>query len=240
MEKPARNRKSAPRESLAGAIRTALRAAADPERAPRMQAYMKNTMPYLGLSAPVLRAVVRPLIVARPPRDRRALVRTVRLLWHGATQREERYAAIEICEHHTCDGFQTLALLPLYRELITTGAWWDLVDPIATHRLRRLLERSPRAMARRMRAWSRGRDLWLRRAAILCQVGRKRHTDLPLLYDCIAPNLERPEFWLRKAIGWALRDYAWSDGREVERYVAELGDRLSPLSRREALKNVGR
>ena len=84
--------------------------------------------------------------------------------------------------------------------------------------------------------------MWKRRAAIICQLRQKRDTDLALLYDCIEPNLEGTrhgsEFFIRKAIGWALRTYAWTDAEEVVRYVASHRDQLSGLSRREALKNV--
>jgi 3-methyladenine DNA glycosylase AlkD len=98
-------------------------------------------------------------------------------------------------------------------------------------------------MSRAMRAWSRDANLWKRRSAILCQVGRKRETDLVLLFDCIEPNLadqesaSSREFFIRKAIGWALRDYSWCDLDTVERWVSANESRLSGLSRREALKN---
>jgi 3-methyladenine DNA glycosylase AlkD len=112
------------------------------------------------------------------------------------------------------------------------------VDGIATHRLRELLVRCPEPMRRTMLAWARDDDLWKRRSAILCQIGLKQDTDLDLLYACIEPSLGSKEFFLRKAIGWALRQYAWTDPREVVRYVRRNRGRLSPLSKREALKNV--
>jgi 3-methyladenine DNA glycosylase AlkD len=87
-------------------------------------------------------------------------------------------------------------------------------------------------------AWSRSPDRWKRRASIICQVVRKQATDLDLLYACIEPNLGDRDFFIRKAIGWALRSYAWIDPAEVLRYVAVNEAALSPLSRREALKNV--
>jgi len=90
-----------------------------------------------------------------------------------------------------------------------------------------------------MRAWSRSRDMWKRRTAILCQLSFKSDTDLTLLYDCIEPNLDDREFFIRKAIGWALRQHAWTDPGEVRRYVTRNKARLSPLSVREALKNIG-
>ena len=93
-------------------------------------------------------------------------------------------------------------------------------------------------MRKAMLAWSTDADLWKRRSAILCQIRAKDKTDLELLYACIEPSLDSKDFFLRKAIGWALRQYAWTDPEEVRRYVAGHADRLSGLSRREALKNI--
>jgi 3-methyladenine DNA glycosylase AlkD len=91
-----------------------------------------------------------------------------------------------------------------------------------------------------MRLWSRGPNLWKRRVSIICQLGFREGTDLELLYDCIEANLDDREFFVRKAIGWALRDYAWHDPVEVDRYVRAHESRLSGLSRREATKNLAR
>lgn len=90
-----------------------------------------------------------------------------------------------------------------------------------------------------MRAWSRSENMWKRRTAILCQLSFKKETDLKLLYSSIEPSLDSKEFFLRKAIGWALRQYAWTNPAEVRRYVRANAGRLSPLSKREALKNIG-
>jgi len=91
----------------------------------------------------------------------------------------------------------------------------------------------------KMLAWSRSKDVWKRRSAILCQIQLKKETDLDLLYSCIEPSLDSPEFLLRKAIGWALRQYAWTDPKKVCRYVDQHAGVLSNLSKREALKNIG-
>lgn len=89
-----------------------------------------------------------------------------------------------------------------------------------------------------MRAWSRSEDIWKRRSAILCQNRFKEGTDLDFLFECIEPSLGSREFFLNKAIGWALRQYAWTDPRPVVRYVKTNEKRLSGLSKREALINV--
>jgi len=90
-----------------------------------------------------------------------------------------------------------------------------------------------------MRRWSTDPSMWKRRVSIICQLGFKKDTDLELLYGNIEPNLGDREFFIRKAIGWALRQYAWTDPSEVARYVRANESRLSVLSRREALKNIG-
>jgi 3-methyladenine DNA glycosylase AlkD len=89
-----------------------------------------------------------------------------------------------------------------------------------------------------MLAWSQSSNMWKRRTAILCQLEFKAETDLELLYACIEPSLGSAEFFLRKAIGWALRQYAWTDGPEIKKYVRLNRARLSALSCREALKNI--
>jgi 3-methyladenine DNA glycosylase AlkD len=126
----------------------------------------------------------------------------------------------------------------MYEELIVTGAWWDFVDVIASARLGPLLRQYPGRMRTKILQWSRGRNLWKRRSAILCQLTFKSETDLDLLYSAIEPSLGSKEFFLQKAIGWALRQYAWTDPREIRRYVRANADRLSALSKREALKNI--
>jgi 3-methyladenine DNA glycosylase AlkD len=201
-----------------------------------MRAYLKSEMPCLGVSLPVVVAGCCGVYAEHTLPTREAWCDAVRVLWRDATHREERYAAIVLARRREYDAWQRLAVLPLYRELIVSGAWWDLVDPIATERLPVILARDRARMSARMRAWARGADLWLRRSAIICQTKCKATTDLALLYECIEPSIERPEFFLRKAIGWALREHAKTDAAEVLRYVSANRSRLSGLSRREALK----
>lgn len=222
---------------LADRTRRALARLADPAKAGPMQRYMKSEMPFLGLPAPVLRSACHAILAEGPSPDRPEWREAVEDLWRGAAYREERYAALELLGARPFAAWRDFACLGLYEEIIVTGAWWDFVDAVATHRLRELLERYPRGTARRMRAWSRNNDRWKRRSAIICQVGRKHDTDLELLFDCIEPNLGDRDFFVRKGIGWALRSYAWTDLSAVERYVEQNAARMSPLSRREALKN---
>ena len=205
-----------------------------------MQRYMKSDMPYRGVTTPVLRELCSSIFPHYPMATFEEWQRTIIALWDRAEYREERYAALALVGDRHYAPFRTLEALGLYQRLIVGGAWWDLVDGLATHEVGALLRGYPEVMREQLLTWSRGADPWLRRTSIICQVGFKRMTDQQLLYACIEPNLADKDFFMRKAIGWALRQYAWTDAQEVSRYVAANRDRLSPLSVREALKNVGR
>jgi 3-methyladenine DNA glycosylase AlkD len=221
-------------------VREALAAVAEPAIAPAMQAYMKSTMPYLGVSTVPRRAALKPLFAGIDWPDSAAWQADILALWRGAAFREERYAALELTAVKAARRFQRIDALPMYEEMIVAGAWWDYVDEIAGHRLWTLLQNDRTAMSETMRTWSTDADMWKRRSSILCQLPAKNDTDLDLLYACIEPSIGSSEFFLRKAIGWALRQYAWTDPNEVARYVAVNEDRLSGLSKREALKNGGK
>jgi 3-methyladenine DNA glycosylase AlkD len=200
---------------------------------------MKSAMPFHGVDTETLRAICRRVFAEHPVAGAAAWRRDVLTLWRGARFREERYAAIGLTGDRRARPFQTMESLPMYEEMIVTGAWWDFVDTLATKRLGEVLRNEPAPMRKAMRAWSRSDDMWKRRSAILCQIAFKRETDLEFLFACIEPSLSSKEFFLRKAIGWALRSYAWTDEKPIVTYVEKNRARLSPLSVREALKNVG-
>ena len=223
---------------LLALLRTELARAGDPQKTAAMQAYMKSAMPYRGVQTPVQRTITRRLFTAHRLETAEEWREACLKIWRAAEYREERYAAIELTGFQYYREWQTLDTLPMYEELIVTGAWWDFVDVIASARLGPLLRQYPGRMRTKMLQWSRGRNLWKRRSAILCQLTFKSETDLDLLYSAIEPSLGSKEFFLQKAIGWALRQYAWTDPREIRRYVRANADRLSALSKREALKNI--
>ena len=234
-----------PQADLVDTVRRALADAGDPDRAPGQQRYMKSTLPYHGLTAPRLRAVLRPILADPATRitDRPTWEATVRTLWDGATHREQRYAATALARHRSYRAWQDRDTLQLYRHLITTGAWWDHVDDIASHLVGPILRADPAGVAPVMRRWARADDLWLRRTAILAQLGARSQTDTALLEDCLTANLlgspYGDEFFVRKAIGWALRDYARTDAPWVRDFLTRHRERLSPLSRREGSKHLG-
>lgn len=223
---------------LISALRSDLAEHADPVRAVKTQAYLKTEMPCLGVTVPLQREIVARAAAEFPLESFEDWRDTVLELRRGAEYREELGCAGFLAGQRRYRAFQTLAALPVYEELIVQGAWWDLVDDIATHRLGPLLLDFPEQMREEMLAWSRDPSLWKRRSSIICQLTLKKKTDRELLYACIEPNLADGDFFIRKAIGWALRAFAYVDPGEVVRYVRENENQLSPLSRREALKNV--
>jgi 3-methyladenine DNA glycosylase AlkD len=222
------------------AIRRAVAAAGDPERAVAQQRYMKSEMPFRGISSAELTALLRPILADPAHRiaARGEWDAAVRDLWDSATHREERYAAIALTGHRAYRAWQDPEAVPLYEHLVRTGAWWDLVDPVASNRVGPILRAHHDAVAPVVRAWSTDADLWVRRTAILSQLTFRHDTDTALLRACVEPNLADGSFWVRKAIGWALRQYARTDPEWVRETVAAYGDRLSGLSRREALKHL--
>jgi 3-methyladenine DNA glycosylase AlkD len=238
----------APGSALLRRVRADLRAVADPARAPAQQAYMKSDMPYHGVTTPDMRQVARAVINTLPVETVDAFIDTVRGLWNGATHREERYVALEVLNARRFAKLRTAAAAPkleaLYQELLLAGPpprgmWWDLVDSFAPARLAELQAVAPARAIALLRRWAKHDDIWLRRAAILSQMKRKADTDPALLAEIIAASFDHPEFFVRKAIGWALREYAYLQPDWVRNFVATHADRLSPLTRREALKHVG-
>lgn len=223
-------------------IRRQLASEADLAKAPQMQKYMKSAMPYHGVALPRARAIAKEIFAGVPLAELEldAFAALVRALWYGAKYREERYAVLVLLDLRQARRFQVLDALPLYEELIRDGAWWDLVDELASHHLPVLLEASPAATKKVLRRWSRGDELWLRRAAIIAQIFRRDETDADFLFDVIEPAVGEKEFFLRKAIGWALRALAPYKPDEVRRWLAAHEGTVSNLSRKEAEKGLAR
>jgi 3-methyladenine DNA glycosylase AlkD len=219
-------------------LRIALQQAGDPTKALAMQAYMKSAMPYHGVPTPLLRQICKTIFSDLQFSIASHWQSHVLDLWRNARRREERYAALYLAGDKRAQPFQTPSAMKLYDELIVSGAWWDYVDDIAAHRVGPILIDYPTPMRRKMLSWSKSNNLWKRRTAIICQLGSKAETDLDLLYACIEPSLGSREFFLQKAIGWALRQYARADGAEIKKYVRLNCARLSALSSREALRNL--
>ncbi|WP_457950439.1 DNA alkylation repair protein [Pseudarthrobacter sp. alpha12b] len=222
-------------QKLIAAVRSALRELADPARAAGAQAYMKSPLPSLGVRVPEVRRTAAWAAREFPPSSAAQLRATVLELWRTSTFREEKYAAIDLTAHRLVAG--DLDMLPVYEEIIRSGAWWDFADGVSG-RICDLLQAHRGEMSRVLRQWSRDPDLWIRRASITSQLRAKKTTDTQLLAAVIEPNLADRGFFIRKAIGWALREYAKTAPEWVEAFATRHRDAMSPLSRREALRRI--
>ena len=192
---------------------------------------MKSDLPFLGVRVPDTRRIARAVVAGEP--DAAVIIEDAQQLWDVASHREERYAAMMLLAVPPARA--DLRIVPLIERMVRAGRWWDITDELSG-RIRELLDAHPRDGEALVRGWCVSEEMWLRRLAILSQLGRRGQTDLHLLADALRPNLRDGEFFIRKAIGWALRDAARSHPEWVEAYVA--AHALSPLSRREALKHL--
>ena len=230
--------------ALIHGIRSRFGANRDAANAGPMQAYMKSTMPFYGINAPLRRRLTADAVREHPCADVAALGATMEALWRGAHFREERYAAQELARAGPHRTLPLLPLLPLYEERIVTGAWWDHCDDISGNALPALLRESLADVQGALRRWARGDDLWLRRAAILSQRRLKGAADAALLYECIEASVSDArfagEFFITKGVGWALRDRSYTHPTEVQAYVQANAARLAKLTQREALKVINR
>ncbi|MEU3732463.1 DNA alkylation repair protein [Streptomyces sp. NPDC033538] len=210
-------------------------AAADPERAVVMRAYMKDVAPFLGLTSPVRRALSRTVLEGLP-RPGESDCAAVALRCWRLPEREYHYFAVDYLRRHVThcsSGF-----LPVARHLLTTVPWWDTVDLLAAHVVGGLVA-ADRDLTAEMDAWIADEDLWLVRTALLHQLRYRERTDTERLFDYCLRQSGHDDFFVRKAIGWCLREYAKTDPDAVRAFVSEHGRRLAPLSVREALRNIG-
>jgi 3-methyladenine DNA glycosylase AlkD len=221
------------------AARAGLAEVADPEAAEPMRAYMKSEMPFRGVPKPARERLLRALVGTHPLADADELLDVADTLWTQAGYREERYLALGLVGHRRYAGWARPQWVgSVFRRWIVTGGWWDFTDEIASRHIGPLLRAHPDRLTPVLRGWITDPDRWLRRTSIICQLGSGAATDLALLRDAIVANLHDRDFFLRKGIGWALRQHARADPDWVRGFVAEHPE-LSPLSRREALKHLG-
>lgn len=215
--------------SWAGRIEQALRPLADDQRAEDMRAYMKGIAPFFGVPAPARRAATKPLGLP-PDHELVAACRTLML----RPERELHYVATEALVKRA--RHLPPSLLDDLAWFIRTTSWWDTVDTLA-HAVGAQVLAHPQLVPR-MDEWICDADIWIARAAILHQLGFKQRTDPERLFRLCLVRAHETEFFLRKAIGWALRDYAWSEPEAVRSFLHEHGHELSALSRREAGKHL--
>lgn len=212
-----------------------LESAGDPDRAVEMAAYMRDQFDFLGIATPERRAIVKASISTNVAPTAEELITAVDQLVDGG-YRETHYAAIDLLRRW--QKVLTVDHLPWLGELVTTASWWDTVDPVAVHPIGTVV-RSDRAATRALLdEWVESDDMWLNRTAIIHQLMHKDETDVRQLLTYCDRHSASTEFFLRKAIGWALRQYARTDPSAVRTYVDARRDVLSGLTICEATKHL--
>ncbi|MFE7271081.1 DNA alkylation repair protein [Streptomyces sp. NPDC057623] len=228
-----------PRSDLADTVLERLTAtyaaAADPERAATAGAYMKDVAPFLGVPTPERRALSRTVLQGTPRPDEADCTAIALRCWR-LPEREYHYFAVDYLRRHV--GRCSSGFLPVARHLVTTVPWWDTVDALAAHVVGGLVAADPKLTAD-MDAWIVDGDLWVARTALLHQLRYKEHTDTRRLFAYCLRQSGHTDFFVRKAIGWCLREYAKTDPDAVRDFLARERGRFAPLSVREALKNIG-
>lgn len=210
---------------------------ADPAKALPMAAYMKTDMPFYGVQKPARIKVAKELYRRFTPTSRSEYEAAVMELW-TQKHRELKYAAIHLACHY--EQFKVPASMPLYRRLVIEGAWWDLVDDIAIRLTGRIWHLRRKRIEPMMDKWIKDKNMWIRRCAIIGQIKHKQDTDWDRLQEYCLACIHEKEFFIRKAIGWALREYSYTQPARVKTFLTTHRDELSALSFREGAKALVR
>jgi len=214
----------------------ALSSLRDPVRAAPMAAYMKDVSDFLGVPAPARRAAQKSAWASLSPLDEEALTSVCGLLWE-LPEREYQYAACDLMARHERSLSASFILDPVER-LLTTKPWWDTVDSLGSAAVTPTVTRNP-DLVETMWEWMDSGDTWLIRAAVQHQRGLKERTDVDLLLGMCDRVCTEREFFIAKAVGWALRDTAAFAPSAVQSFVDD-HPRLSAVARREAIKGLDR
>ena len=222
-------------EALVRFVQTELAKRADTNKAAPMAAYMRTAMPFYGVASPRRREVAKEMRARFEPTSNEEYRQQVLTLW-SLPHREEKYLALDLAVDNR--KFITLDNLDLYERLIREGQWWDLVDEVAARLVGKVWLERRQQVTPVMSGWIDDPDLWIRRTALIGQLGHKQQTDASLLFDFCSRRAHETDFFIRKAIGWALRQYAKTDPDAVRGFLTAHGEKLSGLSRREAAKHL--
>ena len=217
------------------ALKTLFEKNANPSQAAPMKKYMRDQFEYLGIKSPQFKILFKQYVADHGLPAVGELDEVVHDLW-TLPQREFQYAAIGLVgrleKQLMAKSVRTL------EDMLTHKSWWDTVDSIAGGTVGAYFKRFPDVRETYLAKWRASENFWLRRTTILFQLNYKKETDFDLLCEIIHENLGSNEFFINKAIGWSLRQYARIDPKAVKKFLKATRD-LNPLSRREALKHLG-
>jgi 3-methyladenine DNA glycosylase AlkD len=209
--------------------------ASNPVDAEKMAQYMRNLFPFYGIPKPkrsvILKPTIRQLVAVSTIYNYEDIARE---LWNKP-QREFQYVCMEYMDKVE-KLWQRDTSIVLFESFIITKSWWDTVDFIASHLVGKYFQKWQHNISETIEFWNSHENMWLNRTAILFQLSYKSKTDTSLLTHIIDTHRHSKEFFIQKSIGWALRQYAYSDPEYVRNFVQI--HTLAPLSKREAMKNL--
>ncbi|WP_103072626.1 DNA alkylation repair protein [Aquimarina sediminis] len=203
--------------------------------AARMQTYMKNKFIFLGIKAPTRKTLLKEVINEHKSELSRDQILNITNSLYKKPQRELHYCAIELVNRFLKNKYE-VSDIGFIEHLITTNSWWDSVDFIAKHILGNFLLQFPDQIHSVIDTFSSSDNMWLNRSSILFQLGYKENTDSQLLYKLCDTHKASDEFFIKKAIGWALREYSKTNPESVVNFITMV--KLKPLSEKEGLKRI--
>ncbi len=218
-------------KNLFKAINAELQAHRNERRADEMSAYMRNQFIYFGINSPKRKEIQKLFFTPRLVSKSSEIKEFVSLCW-AEDQREWKYVALEFSQKYVKGNMNDL--LPFFEELVTDQSWWDTVDSIAPNLLGLLLREDHYLRIKKQNQWIESDNFWLQRTAIILQLKYKAEVDFETLKELILRRARSQEFFIRKAIGWSLREYSKVNPKAVTQFVKQ--NELSPLSKREALR----
>ena len=213
-----------------------LQSRANGDNAVHMSAYMKNRFSFFGIKTPERRKLTREWWKKFPIASESELLNLANELWN-LEQREFHYVGSDTLKKHK--SMLTPSALNTLKRLIINNSWWDTVDTLAAHPIGQIILNFPET-GQIMDTWIENDNMWVRRAAILHQLQFKIKTNEHRLFYYCEKCMDEKEFFIRKAIGWALRQYSYTNMKSVLDFVHTYEDRLSPLTKREAMKGYNR
>lgn len=215
-------------------LKAELEANAHAENAAYMKAYLRDRFEFYGIKKPVFRPIFRAHLKTYGLPEYSELEGIVRQCW-AQPEREWHHFGQELAEKYV-KRQAPAELLDLCEFMITHNSWWDSVDHIATKLVGPMVKRFPALKQTHIMPWSDSSNMWLQRTAILYQRDYKAYTDVDELLANILKVMDSEEFFLQKVVGWMLREYSKTDAEVVQNFVAQYEDRLSKLSKYEALR----
>ena len=219
------------------ALRIGLQLEANSAQARIMKQYMRHQFDFYGIKAPLRRQIMSHQLKQHPISDPETLANVVSSLYEQP-QREYQYIALDLLSKQAKKKQLKKEAITLIEPLIMQKPWWDTVDPLAVQVVGPLFEAYPQLLSKTLAKWRKSSHLWIRRTTLIYQLSYKARTNESLLLEIIEENLTSSNFFIQKAIGWALRQYSYTNPRFVLHWTSQLD--FSPLAHREALKAIQR